>query len=131
MKRILLVEDVVETRDMIEDTLTRLGFEVHSANDGEDAELFFEAHDYDLVITDLMMPNKNGFDFMKEIRKEDKGLPILAISGGGQLLNADLTTNLAMNYSNQALKKPFSKKQLIAAIRALLPKEMPISQTTT
>lgn len=120
MAKILIVDDVEDTRDGLQVVLEKLGHEIDSANDGEDAELFTNSFDYDLIVTDIMMPNKNGFDLIKSIRKNKPDSKILAISGGGQFVKSDLMSTLAAIDSDKALQKPFTKREFVSAVSELL-----------
>lgn len=120
MAKILIVEDVADTRHVMEEVLSKLGHSIDTANDGEDAEIYMSTFPYDLVITDILMPNKNGFELIRSIKKQAPETKILAISGGGQYVQSDLTTTLASLESNQALKKPFTKVELVNAVNELL-----------
>jgi CheY-like chemotaxis protein len=73
-----------------------------------------------LVITDLIMPNKEGIESIMQIRAHDPKTPILAMSGGGRLGNADFLKMAAGVGANATLPKPFESEDLIAAVRRLL-----------
>ena len=82
MAHILLVEDHPDVREAVHDVLVQSGHSVQEAFDGEDAWPFIQNGCYDLMITDIMMPNKNGFDLINDVRKHHPDLKIIAISGG-------------------------------------------------
>lgn len=120
MARILVVDDVIDTRDGVEAVLRRLGHQIDTANDGEDAEMFIDSFLYDVVVTDIMMPNKNGFDLIRSIKQKSPKTKIVAISGGGQFVKSGLTATLAANEATISLKKPFTKVELVNAVNSVL-----------
>lgn len=120
MAKILIVDDIEDTRDGLQVVLEKLGHDIDAANDGEDADHFIASFDYDLVVTDIMMPNKNGFDLIRTIREESPETKILAISGGGQFVKSDLMSTLAGIDSNKSMQKPFTKKEFVGVVSELL-----------
>ena len=73
---------------------------------------------FDLIITDIIMPEKDGIQFIEELRKEDKSTPVIAITGGdaGAADNAHEYGNFAGYFANETLIKPFGKDDLYTAI---------------
>lgn len=97
--------------------------EVVIAKNGAEGLAFMKARLFDLLITDLLMPEKDGIETILEIRRADARLPILAISGGGRYgARSDLLGMARKLGANGALEKPFSKEELLAAVdRCLAP----------
>lgn len=97
--------------------------EVMIAKNGAEGLAFMKARRFDLLITDLLMPEKDGIETILEIRRADARLPILAISGGGRYgARSDLLGMARKLGANGALEKPFSKEELLAAVdRCLAP----------
>jgi CheY-like chemotaxis protein len=120
MARILVVEDVEETRESLTHTLQSLGHITHAAHDGLDAEDYLEGGQYDLVITDIMMPFRNGFDVIRMAKAKHDKSKFLAISGGGPLISASFSTSLAQIKGHRSLKKPFTRQQFIGVVNDLL-----------
>lgn len=114
-KRILIVEDHKEIALVVEKRLSKL-FTVQVAFNGEDASDMLLANEYDLVILDLSLPKKSGFDVLKEMRKRSTFPPVLILSG----LNAvdDKVKGLKLG-ADDYLAKPFDMKELLARIEAL------------
>ncbi len=118
-KTILIVDDSLSIREAVGFTLRKEGFDVLTSEDGEQALKQFDGKAVDLVITDLHMPNINGTELTKEIRKlqEYKRIPILV-----------LTTESQTSKKMEAKKagatgwiiKPFVPEKLIAVIRKVL-----------
>ncbi|MCU1383204.1 MAG: response regulator receiver domain [Acidobacteria bacterium] len=102
--------------------LKRLGHEVITAADGNDALRLFEIHAVDLVITDLIMPERDGLDTIRTLRRHGD-VRIIAMSSGGQTGPSNYL-NIASHMGAAAvLAKPFSNQELSAAIEtALAPK---------
>ncbi|MBN2628127.1 MAG: response regulator [Spirochaetales bacterium] len=82
-KTILVAEDERIIRNLAEITLKKAGYQVITANDGQEAVDIFKANagSIDLLLMDIMMPNKNGWEAYMEIRKEDEGIPVVFCSG--------------------------------------------------
>lgn len=120
MSRILVVEDDQQVRELIVEMLKRSGHEVRVAEDGNAALRLLDAETIDLIITDLIMPEMEGMQTIRELRKRDPQVPLIAMSGGGRV-NADdyLETALLMG-ANHSLRKPFTRSDLIDAVEGLL-----------
>ena len=119
MARILLVDDDDMLSAMIVDVTTRAGYEVVRAKDGAAALEAF-SNGYDLVITDLIMPGTEGLELIRELRRRDPQIPIIAISGGGRNTPETYLPMAKLLGATLALSKPFSTQQLLAAIRSAL-----------
>ncbi|NUN69902.1 MAG: response regulator transcription factor [Bacteroidetes bacterium] len=115
-KRILIVEDNKDIALLVERRLSKM-FAVDIAVNGEDATVSINANPYDLIILDLSLPKKSGFDVLKDMRKKSAYPPVLILSG----LNAveDKVKGLKLG-ADDYLAKPFDVKELVARIEALL-----------
>jgi DNA-binding response OmpR family regulator len=120
MARILIIDDDRAVQLSIQLALEREGHQVVCASDGEEGLRVFANKPPDLVVTDLIMPNKEGIETIMQIRARDPKTPILAISGGGRLGNADFLKMAAKVGANAILPKPFERQDLTAAVRHLL-----------
>lgn len=116
MKRILIVEDNKDIALLVERRLSKQ-FAVDIAVNGEDATVAINTNPYDLIILDLSLPKKSGFDVLKDMRKKSAYPPVLILSG----LNAveDKVKGLKLG-ADDYLAKPFDVKELIARIDALM-----------
>ena len=117
MKKILLVEDEVNVVSFIKKGLTEEGFEVSVALDGNSGVQMALSSSYDLIILDIMLPDKNGIEVCKELRNNQIQVPILFLTA---LNTAD---NIALGLNSGAddyLAKPFKFIELVARIKALL-----------
>lgn len=115
--RILLVEDELEINETLTQRLRLSGYEVDSCFYGNEAlELAF-IEEYDLVILDLNLPDKDGLEVLKEIRAKDQVTNILILSARGQV--EDKVQGLDLG-ANDYLVKPFHYQEFIARIRSLM-----------
>ncbi len=120
MARILLIDDDDDFRTMLSLTLTHLGQEVIEARNGiEGLELFPQAN-VDIVITDIIMPGKEGIEVVTELKKERPSVKIIAISGGVRNRVASYLRTSEVLGAAKVFIKPFSTAELMAAIDELL-----------
>jgi CheY-like chemotaxis protein len=124
MARILIIDDDDQVRKMLRLTLNAAGYDVVEAQDGKVAmKLFNQGPLVDLVITDLIMPEKEGIETIIELRRDFPKVPIIAISGGGRI-DPDDYLALAKKLGAQiTLEKPFSRKDIIDAVNKLIHSE--------
>ena len=120
MANILLVEDHEDVREALSEVLEHDGHSVTQAHDGLQAEKFIKTQTYDVMITDIMMPNKTGFDLINETKDNNPKMKIIAISGGGNYLTSDLAKHLANLRADKALTKPFMPSDITDAIKEVL-----------
>lgn len=116
---ILIVEDEQEIAQLIEQTLTREGFVCHIANDGLKALNLFQQQQPDVIILDLMLPGLDGLEVCTRIRQQpyDKDPYILMLTARGEEI--DRVIGLSTG-ADDYLVKPFSPRELVARVRALL-----------
>ncbi|HEY1793547.1 MAG TPA: response regulator [Opitutaceae bacterium] len=125
MARILVVEDEPNFRQILVIKLEQLGHEVLEAQNGRMATKMAAHLRPALVLTDLVMPEKEGLELIQDIRRGNPKLPIVAMSGGGRTGPANnLKTALTLG-ANKILLKPFSDEELKQAIAELLPPAAP------
>ena len=115
-KRILVVDDSESIREAIEMALTGAGYQVHKAVDGLDGVKSIGNKSFDLVITDLNMPNMDGISLVQEIRKDDKNkfLPVLILTTESQNVKRQEARNAG---ATGWIVKPFVKDQLIGVVK--------------
>jgi two-component system response regulator CpxR len=116
MAHILLADDDVELGEMLVDYLGGEGFSVDLAHDGEAALRMALAGRYDLLVLDVMMPKRNGFDVLRELRPKSS-LPVLMLTARGE--DVDSIVGLELG-ADDYLAKPCNPRVLVARIRALL-----------
>lgn len=117
--KLLLVDDDLEIVEMLQQRLTREGYEVVVAFDGEEALVKVKEANPDVIILDLMLPKLNGFEVLKEIREKfkDKWRPIIILSG-----QVDLDS-VRKGYSMEAdhyLTKPCTLDNILRGIRTMI-----------
>ena len=116
-KRLLVVEDDVHIRLGLRDALQAEGYEVIECRDGAQAGPLVKQHKPDLVILDIMLPGKSGFDLCREIRAAKNRVPILMLSAKGQEIDKVVGLELG---ADDYVTKPFSLRELLARVQALL-----------
>ena len=116
MARILLADNDIELSDMLVDYLSEEGFEVDVAHDGDAALIKALANPYDLLILDVMMPNRNGFDVLRELRAQSL-LPVLMLTARGDGVDSIVGLELG---ADDYLAKSSNPRVLVARIRAIL-----------
>jgi CheY-like chemotaxis protein len=120
-RTVIVADDVTEIRNLVTKILEPLGFKVLEASSGREAARLLRANHCDLVITDVLMPDGDGLEVITEMKRTDRTVPVLAISGGGGTLQADYCAKLANGLGADAtLTKPFDRKQLIRAVQAVM-----------
>ena len=120
MARILVIDDEAMIRNLLTRILEREGYDVVTASNGEDGIKIHRENPADLIITDLIMPDKEGIETIMELRRDFQDVKIIAMSGGGKI---DPETYLHIAKTIGALKtlaKPFDRKELLTTIRELL-----------
>lgn len=117
MYKVLVLEDEIKTVKTITQGLSENGYSVDFALDGQEGLILMNTHHYDLIITDILMPNLNGIEFCHKIRRMNSTIPILILSALG------LTDDKLRGFESGGddyLVKPFDFKELLARIKALL-----------
>jgi CheY-like chemotaxis protein len=122
MANILLIDDDNLFRPMLCAQLEELGHTVTEAQNGKEGIAQYARVPADLVLTDLIMPEKEGIETIIELRKKWPGVKIIAMSGGGRASAASYLKTAQQLGAARVLHKPFSNDELTAAIDSLLPK---------
>ena len=111
---ILVIDDEQSIGDLLKKTLTRFDYYVEAFTDSRDALQRFDAYNFDVVITDLSMPDISGWDVAKHVKKGNPSIPVILVTG--EMLDLD-EKNLAPRGINFALHKPYSLKKLIEIVK--------------
>jgi DNA-binding response OmpR family regulator len=119
LKKILLVDDEEMLRQTLAVMIANMGFEVTQAADGREGLKMFKEGTFDLVITDLVMPNKEGLELIVAIRRLQPAAKIIAISGGFRVDSLDMIAKASAVGADEVLYKPFSVDELKKAIQDL------------
>ena len=120
MAKILIIDDMEPIRESLNMILSGDGHELDEAENGDKGIEMVEANTYDLVITDILMPEKDGTELLMHLKSNGHEMPVIAISGGGSFVPGDYALKLAENYADAILQKPFSKSDLLQAVNKLL-----------
>ena len=121
MAPILLIEDNTVLRDMLKTVLDNEGFEVLATEDGAAGLGLMKQQEPDLVITDIVMPEMDGLEVIRSIRSNYPHTKIIAMSGGGYNVDADLSLFIAGKVgADRVLNKPFDLHVFLETIKELL-----------
>jgi DNA-binding response OmpR family regulator len=120
MARILLIDDDEPVRQMLRATLTSAGHTVEEACDGKEGIARYHPDHTNLVITDLIMPEKDGLETIAELKWKYPSVKILAVSGGSRMCPADQLNVAKKMGADHILAKPFSTAKLLAIINELI-----------
>lgn len=120
MANILLVEDMDGIRESLEVILDLAGHTVTTSKDGKAGIKLLEDGSYDLVITDILMPEVDGIEVIIKAKEKHPNNKVLAISAGGKGISSDEALEIASKKADATLKKPFSKEDLLTKVNELL-----------
>ena len=124
--KILIVEDEFSLADAIAETLKREKFEVNIITDGEEGEYEATSGVYDLILLDVMLPKKNGFEILKTIKEEKVDAPVIMLTAKSEL--QDKLKGLE-NGADDYITKPFHMKELVARIKTVLKRTAKVEDT--
>ena len=116
MKTILVVDDTASVRQLLQDYLTQQGFRIVTASNGQEAIYAARHSNPDVILLDIMMPQMDGFEFLRHYRKE-KQTPIIVITAKEEETDAVLGLELG---ADDYVIKPFRMRELLSRIRAVL-----------
>ena len=119
MAKILFVDDDEAVRYALGKYLRRAGHDVCDAEDGERALALVAQERFDIVITDVIMPNVEGMELITRLSREQPSLPIIAISGGGRVGRAEYLSLTKFLGANATLEKPVDEEALLELIQQL------------
>lgn len=120
MKKILLIDDEPTILSMMKKMVEKAGYNADMASNGVEAMELIENNSYDLVITDIIMPEKEGLEIISEIRKHHSSIKVIAISGGGRLSPEEYLQSAKYLGALKVLKKPFAQQDFLSAIKELI-----------
>ena len=117
-KKILIVDDEEVIRKFLKIHLDKLGYEVMEAGDGVQAIEQLGKDDFDLLICDILMPKKNGWEVIKEVKSnpKTKAIPVIVLTAKNEDSDMFKGYDLGVNYY---MTKPFTKAQLIYGLRLM------------
>ena len=118
---ILAIDDFPAMREMLSAFLEAAGHRVICAADGNAGLQILARQHVDLIVTDIIMPEKDGLEFIGEVRKGHPTLPIIAISGGGTVMVGEYCLTAAKSFgATKTIRKPFSRQELFLALEEAL-----------
>ena len=122
MPKLLLIDDDRELCQLLEEYLTAEGFEVDTAHDGDLALTKAQASDYAAIVLDVMLPKRNGFEVLKNLRQNHQSIPVLMLTAKGDTI--DRVVGLEIG-ADDYLPKPCDPRELVARLRAVLRRAAP------
>lgn len=120
MKKILVADDEEPVRGLLKMILQLEGYYVRTACNGEEVLEACQQEDFDLLITDIMMPKKEGVETIMELKNINPSIAVIAISGGGREGGMDVLRAAEMVGAEFTISKPFEPKDLIKAVEKSL-----------
>jgi len=123
MRKILIMDDDEQLLAALVRAVEMAGFAVSSAPNGREGQRLLDKQPFDLVVTDLIMPEKEGMETISYITKHFPAMKIIAISGGGRIGPETYLPAALELGADRVLTKPFPLEALTAAIRTLLGEE--------
>jgi CheY-like chemotaxis protein len=116
MKRILIIDDNSAVRDTMARILQLAGYQTITAGDGNEGLIRMRKENPDLIITDIIMPEKEGIETIREILSEQPAARIIAVSGGGRHANMDFLEAAKKLGAMEILEKPFEPDELVKRV---------------
>jgi DNA-binding NtrC family response regulator len=120
MPRILIIDDEDQIRKMLQQMFEREGFETVTASDGLEGVKAYREKPADLIITDLIMPEKEGIEIIFELKREFPDVKIIAISGGGRTAPEGYLKIADKAGALRTFSKPLERDELLRAVREIL-----------
>ena len=120
MIKILIVDDEVQIRESLKIFLERNGYTISVAADGAEALNIISSETFNLVVMDIIMPEKDGVELLVEIRKDYKNLPVIAMTGGGRIGKQNYLQMAKALGASAVLTKPYDLDDFLMVINELL-----------
>jgi len=126
MKHILIVDDDPAIQHLFEQFLQGKGFSTALAADGFEAVLLMKEQMPDLMVTDIIMDGMDGLALIREVRKRDVHMPVIAISGGQCVMSVDFEPRAEKDGADEFMEKPVKLADLLESIQTLLDENPPV-----
>lgn len=120
MNKVLIIDDDPSIRQMLCRMLEREGYEVDTASNGREGVIKYRANPSEIVITDIIMPEQEGIETIRQLKSENKDCRIIAISGGGRIGPSDYLCMAKLIGASCTISKPFDRAQLLATLKEVL-----------
>ena len=121
MKRVLIIDDDEAILRMMNKLISREGYEVMTASNGDEATYILKDDSmFDLVITDIIMPKKEGIEIVTMLKNEFPEIKVIAISGGGRFSPAGYLKAADILGAHKTFIKPFNHREMLNAINELI-----------
>lgn len=120
MARLLIIDDNPEFRAILRTHLETRGHNITLASDGDQGLTVLEGGDIDVVLTDILMPQRDGVEVLRTVKKRWPDLPVIAISGGGWIGAQELLGMAERLGADQVLTKPVRRDDLLKAVDTAL-----------
>jgi DNA-binding response OmpR family regulator len=117
---VLVVDDEADLRDIVSRVLIDAGHRVTCAANGQEASRALSQQDFDVILTDVIMPEKDGMQVIVEARRTRPTMRIVAMSGGGHVGREQYLKMAKSLGAHAVLEKPFNGDELVAAITAVM-----------
>jgi CheY-like chemotaxis protein len=131
MARILIIDDEPQIRSMLRLMLERVGYEVAEAPDGIEGIRRYRENPADLIITDLIMPNKDGIGMIIDLKKEFPKVKIIAMSGGGVNRPEGYLDGAKKLGAVRTLTKPIDRDEMLKAVKETLKDPVTPAESST
>jgi len=120
-KNVLVVDDSADVRILLTDLLAEAGANVIACSDGRQALHHLDQDEFDLVVTDILMPEEDGFSVIRTLKESDNPVPVLAISGGNATLAPYWLLKITQSLGVDAvLHKPFEPDEFLTIVSRLV-----------
>jgi len=120
MKRILIIDDEEAMRDMLYQIIEGEGYEIVTACDGDKGIKLHRKTPFDLIITDIVMPGKEGLETIMELKRHFPNLKIIAISGGGRIKPDNYLAMAKELGADKIFMKPFDIDDFLETVREIM-----------
>ncbi|RLD29976.1 MAG: response regulator [Bacteroidetes bacterium] len=120
MSRVLVIDDEPYILLMLKKLFEKEGFEVDIAINGDEGIRMFAKYPADVIITDIVMPEKEGLETIREFKQTNPDLKIIAISGGGRIDSKEYLDSARLFGASKVFRKPFKQREMVNAVHELL-----------
>lgn len=119
VETVVVIEDHAECRELLRDALVVQGYRVLAASEGEQGIAFCRANPVSVVVTDILMPGKEGIELIVELRRDFSAIKVIAISGGGMISAEDCLALAKRAGAARVFKKPLAIAEVLEAVEQL------------